>query len=166
MTPPPPRPGRPVFRPWSRPVPPPSWRPGPRAPFFRAFLGINIGASVQLSMNTLYNNGYYVSGYDNGMLYLQDVNEMGFFWPNAVMMYNNRGGLCGSQFSFSSAYNDASRYSAVFNMLVSNYGYPQVNAASSATWYGRDGSYITLNYGYGSAAYGSPGYYTTLTFGN
>lgn len=121
---------------------------------------------MQLSINTLYNNGYYVSGYDNGMLYLQDVNEMGFFWPNAVMMYNGHGGLCGSQFAFSSPYNDASRYSAVFNMLVSNYGYPQVNSSSSATWYGRDGSYITLNYGYGSAAYGSAGYYTTLTFGN
>lgn len=165
---PPHRPHRPVPGPWSRPVRPLHWRPAPHAPSLSTMLGVAFGTAINLTINQLINGGYNVSGYNANTVYLTDVNQAGYFWPDATFYYNN-GGLDRSEFFYTSPYNDNSRYANLYRAFTSRYGFPVnvVNAPLNmqATWFAPDRGYITLQYGNG-ASMSLPGrFVTTLTVG-
>ena len=108
---PPHRPHRPPMRPWSRPVPPPSWRPRPAAPVIASILGITFGTAINMSLDYLINRGYTIDGYGNDAVYLRDVNEMSYYWPDATLYYG-AGGLARSEFLYSTSYPDPMRYNS------------------------------------------------------
>ena len=141
-----------------------AWRP------FRTILGIALGATINNSLNYLLRNGYVASLYGNNTIYVNNVPMLNMMWPNAVMYYNNMGGLCGSRFIFSSGFYDMTRYNSVYSSLVSAYGPPfsVQNTASGieATWWGTGNQFITLSFYPQYTASGSVAYYTTLAFGN
>lgn len=156
----------PFFNDWRRPVPPPSWhyRPGYHGPSFGTILGITLGATIDFSLNALFNSGYNVVNYGNNVVYLSNVPQMNLVWPEAALYYNN-GLLYGSQFTYPTAYYDMSRYNSLYNVFVNQYGMPiqSTNAGGivSATWYGADNRFVTIQF---SPLNGR--YYTTLSFGN
>ena len=125
-----------------------------------------LGATVDFTINTLLNSGYNIDGYDNGVLYLNDVSQLGYMWPSAAMMYNSAGGLRGSQFFYSTPYNSTSRFEQVYTTLCSQYGAPTVVSNGTAVWYGNGGIYISLGYGAQAVSQYGTRYFTTLTFGN
>ncbi len=147
-----------------RPVPPPAWRPVPhRGPSFGTILGIALGSTVDLSLNALLNYGYNVTGYNNNVVYLTNVPQMNYYWPDAALYYNN-GILAGSTFTYPTTVYDMSRYNALYNTFYAQYGAP-VSVANnggvvSATWFGNGNRYVSLEF---NSNYGN--YYTTLSFG-
>lgn len=153
----------PFFGHYHRPTPPPAWRPAVYGPSFGTILGIAFGTTVDLTLRALLNQGYNVSGDGNNVVYLTNVPQMNFYWPDAVLYYNN-GALCGSSFTYPSAYYDLSRYNALYNTFCGQYGIPvsSVNQGGviSATWFGNGNRYVTLEF---NSNYGN--YYTTLSFG-
>lgn len=174
--PPPPRPHRPhyfggghhnhhvpFFGSYHRPSPPPRWRPVAYGPSFATILGVAFGTSVNLSIQALLNRGYSVTSYGNNVVYLTNVPQMNYYWPDAALYYNN-GALCGSSFTYPSSYYDMSRYNALYNTFCGQYGMPvsSVNQGGiiSSTWFGYDNRYVTLEF---NSNYGN--YYTTLSFG-
>ncbi len=165
---PPPRPGRPHFRPWVRPVPPAGWRPVRRVPLLRSFLGLSFGLSIDMSLRSLRSGAYIVDGYGNDQIHLRNVREQGFYWPDATLYYSG-GGLQRSQFYYSTMGNFLSAYNQVFATLNSTYGAPvemNSNGASCyARWFGYDGDYITLEYMPMNSSDGLR-YFTILTYGN
>ena len=151
--PPPHRPYRPVMRPWRPPVPPPAWRPAPnfRGPSFATILGVALGTALYNSVNALIAEGYNVDGYQNGVVYLRDVNQYNYYWPDATLRYNDAGNLIGSEYIYSTPIYDVARYSNLYNTLYSQYGMPASSigpggGALSATWFGPNQCYITLEY--------------------
>ncbi len=120
---PPMRPHRPRPSRWSRPVPPPSWRPRPHAPSFAAILGITFGTALNLSLDYLINHGYTVDGYGNNVVYLRDINQFNYYWPDATLYYGN-GGLARSEFLYSTSYPDMMRYNSLYNSFTGTYGSP------------------------------------------
>ena len=164
----PPRPMRPrrdaaYF--FTRPVRPASYRPVTSL-YFNSFLGVNIGMSMNNSLDYLLANRYYIDGYTSNTIYLRYVTELGFRWPDANLYYDY-GRLAAAEFIFSTAYNDLSRYNNVFSVLLNRYGNPvriNSNNGYNATWYGPQG-FITLDY---HPAYSNNNYlryFTTLTYG-
>lgn len=86
-TPPPPRPYRPIVRPAPRPVPPPAFRPCPTAPMLTAVFGLPFGISINISIDNLRRDGYYIDGYNNNEVYLRNVYEMNYSWDDGVVIY-------------------------------------------------------------------------------
>lgn len=111
------------------------------------------------------NDGYAISSYGNNVIYMNDVPQMNYMWPDAALYYNN-GVLCGSQFTYPTTYYDMSRYNALYNTFVAQYGMPvsssNTGAVISSSWFGPSGRYVTLSF---NSQYGG-NYYTTLSFGN
>lgn len=148
--PPPHRPYRPVMRPWRPPVPPPAWRPVHRGPSFATVLGIALGTALYNSVNDLIAAGYTVDGYQDGVVYLRDLNQYNYFWPDATLRYDN-GYLVGSEYMYTTPMYDLSRYTGVYNYMYSMYGAPVSVAppgsgTMTATWFGPGQCYITLEY--------------------
>lgn len=156
----------PFFNSWHRPLPPRAWRPAPRyiGPSFGTILGVALGTTMAVTVNSLLNQGYTVTGYGDNVVYLNNVPQMNYYWPDAAMYYNN-GMLCGSTFTYPQTYYDMSRYNSLYNTFCSQYGMPvsTVNSGGvvSATWFGNGNRIVTLEF---NSNYG--GYYTTLRFGN
>ncbi len=165
---PPPRPHRPNWRPYHRPVPPPSFRPYRGCPVIHGILGITFGSALHVSLDYLYNRGYVVDGYNNDVVYLSNVNELSFFWPDAVLYYGTNG-LTGSRFSYSTSYYDRTRYNQIYSTFVSQYGapinYQATNNGYIATWFGYDRGYVSLEFRPMYSSGGHLRYYTTLSFG-
>lgn len=94
---------------------------------------------------------------------------LNYSWPNATVNFVN-GVMRGTEFTYSTTYYDLGRYNNIYNQLVSRYGAPvsmQNNGQSmSATWWGYDNGYITLNFFADYAYNGSRRFYTTLSIGN
>lgn len=162
------RPHRPPHHHYHRPVPPPSFRPHRGCPVVHSILGITFGTTINISLNYLQNRGYVVDGYTGDVVYLRNVNEMSFLWPDATLYYGTNG-LIGSQFSYSTNYYDRTRYNQIYSTFVTRYGapvnYQAVNNGYIATWFGYDNGYISLEF---KPVYGAGGhlrYYTTLSFG-
>lgn len=155
----------PFFGSFHRPVPPPRWRYAGVGPAFGTILGVALGTAIGTSINALVNSGYNVSNYGNDVVYLTNVPQMNFYWPDAALYYTN-GVLTGSQFTDYSTFCDTSRYYSLYNAFVSQYGMPVQSSNSggimSSTWYGMDGRYVTISF---NSNY-TGGYYTTLSFGN
>lgn len=165
---PPHRPHRPPMRPWSRPVPPPSWRPRPAAPVIASILGITFGTAINMSLDYLINRGYTIDGYGNDAVYLRDVNEMSYYWPDATLYYG-AGGLARSEFLYSTSYPDPMRYNSLYTRFNRTYG-PPINIVGtggvlSATWFAPNRGYVTIDYRSQYSLGGDLRYFTTLTFG-
>lgn len=159
---------RPAPRPWYRPTPPPAWRPTPMAPRFATILGVTLGTALDLSLDYLFNGGYSIASYGNGVVVVNNVNQLNYMWPEATLYYGNSG-LSRGEFVYYTPGYDTYRYNSVYSSLVSNYGSPigynNVNGGMSTTWFGPDGRFVTLEY---APRYGGDGvlrYYTTLSFG-
>lgn len=154
----------PFFGVFSRPVPPPRWHYVGGGPVFGTILGVALGTAIGVSLGSLVNSGYTVSGYGDNVVYLQNVPQMNYVWPDAALYYNN-GMLYGSQFTYPSPYYDLSRYSNLYNAFTMQYGMPvqtsSVGGVMSASWFGAGNRYVTLSYGLQGGSY-----YTTLSFGN
>lgn len=155
----------PFFGTFSRPVPPPRWHYAGGGPTFGTILGVALGTAIGASINALVNHGYSVSSYGNDVVYLNNVPQMNFYWPDAALYYTN-GVLTGSQFTYPSGFYDMSRYNSLYNTFSMQYGMPvqTVNNGGviSATWYGAGGRYVNLSFNSNYAG----SYYTTLSFGN
>lgn len=165
---PPHRPHRPPMRPWSRPVPPPSWRPRPAAPVIASILGITFGTAINMSLDYLINRGYTIDGYGNDAVYLRDVNEMSYYWPDATLYYG-AGGLARSEFLYSTSYPDPMRYNSLYTRFNRTYGPPinivRTGGVLSATWFALNRGYVTIDYRSQYSLGGDLRYFTTLTFG-
>ncbi len=166
---PPPRPYRPAPRPVGRPVPPPAFRPHYHISPLRAILGISFGTAFNVSVNLLQGANHHVDGYADNRVYLRNINALGMLWPDATLYYSN-GYLSTSTFSYSTPYYDNGRYNAAYNNLVRSYGPPvatkNINNGWSATWWGYDNQYVTLEFQPLYSASGGLRYYTTLIMGN
>lgn len=165
---PPIRPGRPHFNAWVRPVPPGSWRPVYRHAIVPNILGMAFGLTINSALDYLYNGGYSVDGYGRQEVYLRNVNEAGYYWDDATLYFGSNG-LVRSQFYESSAGYGTSRFYGVYNRLTSQYGVPVSQSnngnAITATWFGYQGDYITLQYTLMNSSSGYR-YFTILTYGN
>lgn len=154
---------------WTRPTPPPSWRPPVTWNPIRSILGIALGTAFNISVNSLINSGYTVTHYGNNNVFLSNVAMLNLRWPEAVLYYNG-GGLCGSRFVYSTRFQDMTRYNTVYSTLVSMYGMPfsVENTASGiqSTWWGTGNQFITLSFGPEYLPTGIINYMTVLSFGN
>lgn len=163
---PPMRPSRPPMRPWVRPVPPPHWRPSYTGSLIGNILGLTFGVAIGSALDNLYYSGYSIDGYMDNQVYLTGVNQFNSYWPDATLYFGN-GGLIRSQFFNPSFGYDTNRFYSVYSTLCGMYGVPAINnmtgAALSATWFGRGGDYITLQYS--PMVSGNYNYFTILTIG-
>ena len=155
---------------YTRPTPPPSWRPYYGCPTFSSILGVTLGTALNLSLDYLFNSGYSIMGYGNNQVYLSNVPVYNYTWPSATLYYGTGGGLQGSEFVYSSPGYDISRYNALYSQLVRQYGYPvsvqDTYGGVTATWWGYNNGYITLSFFNDMAFNGTSRYYTTLSIGN
>ena len=162
------RPHCPPPRPYHRPVPPPSFRAYHGCPVLRSIVGITFGTAINLSLDYLNRNGYTVHGYGNDVVYLRNISQYGYNWPDATLYYSSHG-LVGSEFVYSTSYNSRSRYNSVYNTLYNQYGAP-ISVDSSAngvtvTWWGYDNQYVSLDYHPIYTNNGQLRYVTTLSMG-
>lgn len=149
-----------------RPVYPAYWRPG--IPTLGTVLGLTFGSFIDAGINALYNSGYQVAGYIDNAIYLTDVRQLGYLWPEAIVNYDD-GLMTGTQFYSWSAVPDPARYNMVYRQLVGVYGAPVsdsiVNGLRTATWWAGEGTgYVTLQYGYSPSMTGLSSYYTSLIY--
>ena len=162
------RPHCPPARPYYRPTPPPTFRPHSGCPVLRTILGISFGTSINLSIDYLNRNGYSVSGYGNDVVYLRNVSQLNYTWHDATLYYDAYG-LTGSQFMYSTNYNSTTRYNNVYNTLYNQYGAPvsynNTYSEMTATWWGYDGQYVSLEYRPIYTNNGQLRYFTILSFG-
>jgi hypothetical protein len=162
------RPNRPIAGRWNRPVPPASWRPRAGAPILQSILGLAFGTAINLSLDYLLNQGYVVDGYGSNVVYLRDINQFNYFWPDATLYYNN-GGLARSEFFDSTTYPNMYRYNSLYNTFISAYGapvnYSNNGSAVTATWFSSNNGYITLQYNPQVSMGGQMRYFTTVTIG-
>ncbi len=168
-TPPPSRPYRPVFSPYKCPVPPTSFRPYASAPILSTILGLAFGTSIDISINSLRNSGYYIDGYSNNEVYLRNVYEMNYSWDDGVVIYNGSGMQSVRLYQSTYGY-DITRYDNLYSTLCAQYGLPAStnysNGNREVTWYDRNGShYVSLAYDYMTSDGGYPRYYTILSYG-
>lgn len=157
------------MRPYRRPVPPPHWHPAGRYPVLSTVLGVTFGTALSISINSLVSSGYTVSGYGDDMVYLTNVPQLNLIWPDATLYYGP-GGLTTSQFVYATPYSDMVRYNTAYGRLVNLYGMPvdytNSGGSISATWFGRNGQFVSLTFAPQYTAGGVLNYYTTLSFGN
>lgn len=163
--PPPHRHYRPVGRPIPRPVPPHGYHPCHTAPVIRTILGITFGTLYNASLDYLYNKGYEIDGYADNTVYLRNVPELGYTWPDATIYYDCYGRMASSQFIYSTSFSATGRYDRLYHTLSLTYGTP-VSATWNGShretiWYGGDArGYVSLEYDYSAGRY-----YTILSYG-
>ncbi len=163
--PPPHRHYRPIGRHIPRPVPPHGYHPCHTAPVIHTILGITFGTLYHASLDYLYNKGYEIDGYADNTVYLRNVPEMGYTWPDATIYYDSYGRLASSQFIYSTSFSALGRYDRLYHTLSMTYGTPvsaSWNGAHRETiWYGGDArGYVSLEYDYSGGRY-----YTILSYG-
>lgn len=145
--------------------PPPHFRPYVNWPRFSTVLGISFGTTIALTIDALLNTGYNVAGNYGNTVYLQNVNMLGYMWPEATLNYTDTGRLSGSEFISYSTYAGRSLYNTIYNQICRNYGNPYSNDGMRATWWGPERQYITLSFASGIGSDGYSRYYTTLNYG-
>ncbi len=174
------RPPRPGGGYWGAPLPNPYrinyWIPPvpryvrvlPSVPTIGTVLGLTFGSFIDAGINALYNAGYSINGYYNNAIYLNNVLQFGYTWPEVVVQYDD-GLMSGTQFYNWSAVPDQNMYYNLYNQMTARYGAPVetsfTNGGQTSTWWaGGNTGYITLSYGYGPSATGMSNYYTSLTY--
>lgn len=162
------RPHCPPPRPYYRPTPPPTFRPYHGCPVLRSVFGITFGTAINISLDYLYRNSYNVNGYGNDVIYLRNVNQYGYLWPDATLYYGV-GGLTGTQLMYSTNFYDRGRYNNVYRTLVNQYGSPisvqNISNGIIATWWGYDNQYVSLEFRPIYTNNGQLRYFTTLSLG-
>lgn len=138
--------------------------------YIKSVLGLAFYSTISNGLTYLYNNNYYIDGYDDNTVYLREVTELDLVWEDVVMNYSS-GELTSVQFIYSTEYDDNSRYNVVYNQLCSLYGDPVVLSYNAytpsgyAAWYGcEDLNYATVEYYSDYATDGSVRYYTVLSY--
>lgn len=161
---PPVRTNRPADYRITTPTRPNGYRPISGCPNVSGIFGIAFGTSYYESLNYLYRRGYDIDGYYGNKVYLRNVSELGFTWPDAIINYDSRGYMKSAELHASTSYKSKSRYTRIYNNLCRTYGKPiQYKAKKGeykAVWYGGNcRGYVTLEY------YKTHGrYYTTLAY--
>lgn len=163
------RPVPPPMRPWRhsvwvyRPHIPAGFRPYVSAPIVDGVIGLYFGTHLTSSLDYLYYNGYYIDGYYGNIIYLCNVDLLGYTWPDAMLRYDD--GLDYAQFSYYNHRNDSRRYNRLYRRLCASYGSPVSFVGGpypQATWLGGDSmGYITLSMNHDGAGR----YFTALSFG-
>lgn len=165
---PPTRPGRPHFGHWHRPLPPAGWRPAYRVSLVPNILGLSFGLTINTALDHLYSGGYSIDGYGSNEVYLRNVSQLGYNWDDATLYFSG-GGLVRSVFYDSTVSNNRQRYVNVYRNLTNTYGVPVSNYSNaggmSATWFGYNGDYITLEFKLMDSSTGYR-YFTILSMGN
>jgi len=149
----------------SRPTMPKGYQPSASAPRITGIFGLTFGYSYYKSLDYLFDRGYEIDGYSGKTVYLRNVNEMNFFWPDAIINYSSRGYLESAELHYSTRYDDYSRYSRLYTNLCDTYGVPVSHTNSGnnieTVWYGSDSrGYVELTYRYSGGRY-----YTSLVYG-
>ena len=161
---PPVRPYRPRYLHVYRPIRPMGWRPVVGIPVIRGFLGLEFGMYYNTSLSYLYSNGYYIDGFYDNVVYLRDVMELDYYWPDVMLQYDDYNRLVYAQMIYSTAYADRSRLRRIYRQLCLLYGSPVTfrdDEISQISWYGGNGEgYVTLRY----ARHGGR-YFTTVSYG-
>ena len=121
-----------------------------------------IGSTLAYSIDYLASNNYAVVGYDDGAVYLSNVYQLGYYWPDATFYYDG-GKLAASEYIYSTSYYSTSRYDRVYHTLLNRYGMPHRDG-SALVWYGTSG-FITLDIRRDYAADGTQRCFTILTYG-
>ena len=141
-----------------------------RVEYINNVLGLRFYSGISVSLNYLYDNHYYIDGYNDNTIYLRDVNQLDYKWDDVYLNYKNDG-LTSAQFIYSTSGDNQSRYNSVYYMLCARYGDPVMlnyNSRSpqgTAAWYGNDYmNYVTLDYYIDYAYNGQRRYYTVLTY--
>lgn len=164
-SPPPYRAYRPVGRVLHRPALLPGYHPRVGCPVISAILGVTFGTMYLATLDYLQSMDYEIDGYDGNTIYLRNVRELGFNWPDAVMYYDDAGQLAGAQFSYSTSLDSPTRFNRLYSDLCETYGDPMSDEEqadySAVTWYGGDEQgYVTLEYQLADGRY-----YTILSYG-
>ncbi|MGM9803072.1 MAG: hypothetical protein ACI308_02735 [Muribaculaceae bacterium] len=148
-----------------RPTAPKGFRPMASAPRITGIFGLLFGATYYSSLDYLFDRGYEIDGYCDNNVYLRNVRELNYFWPDAVIHYSSRGYLENAELYYSTSYDDSSRYTRLYSDLCRTYGSPVSHYTSSklreTTWYGSDSrGFITLTYRFSNGRF-----YTSLAYG-
>jgi hypothetical protein len=116
------------------------------------------GSLYEASLDHLYYSGYFIDGYDDGIIFLRDVPMLNLYWPDVMLNYEyNR--LVNAQFIYHSNFYDTSRYDRVYRSLSRIYGPPVYRDGMTISWYGGNSTgYVTLTM---NNSYGD--YYTTMS---
>lgn len=152
-------------------MPPPPPRPvyvNYTVPTIGNILGLAFGSFIDAGINTLFNTGYTVLGYVDNAIYLSNVRQLGYVWPEATVYYTD-GLMSNTQFQYWTPAPDVVRFNNVYRQLVSIYGAPvssnTINGITTVSWWGGSNTgYVTLQYGLGNSIDGLANYYTTLTY--
>lgn len=117
------------------------------------------------TLDYLLSKEYEIDGYDGSTIYLRNVREMGFTWPDATMYYDDAGQLTAAQFIYSTSFDSTTRYNRLYSDLCETYGDPmevvEEGYLTVCTWYGSDETgYVTLEYDFTDGRY-----YTILSYG-
>lgn len=56
-----------------------------------AVFGLPFGISINISIDNLRRDGYYIDGYNNNEVYLRNVYEMNYSWDDGVVIYDSSG---------------------------------------------------------------------------
>lgn len=125
---------------------------------------------MNISINSLLNQGYVINSYSNNVVYLDNVQMLNMYWPDAALYFNSAGQLYASRFIYDTYGYDPSRYDMVYTALVRNYGAPISTTRNSngveTTWWGPGNQFIHLSYLSDYSSAGVLRYYTILSFGN
>ena len=147
-----------------RPVIPVGYHPWHRAPVIRGILGLTFGTAYYASLDYLYDRGYEIDGYYDGIVYLRNVIEMRVTWPDVMLNYGSLNALNSAEFHYSTSFDDLGRFNFVHRELCNRYGspmsYDESRSGIQAVWYGGNATgYVTLEYFYQNGRY-----YTTLSY--
>ncbi len=147
-----------------RPVIPVGWHPWHKAPVIRGILGLTFGTAYYASLDYLFDRGYEIDGYYDGIVYLRNIVEMRVTWPDVMLNYGTNNAFSSAEFHYSTSFDDLGRFNYVHRELCRLYGSPmsynESRSGIQAVWYGGNSiGYVTLEYSYMSGRY-----YTTLSY--
>lgn len=94
------------------------------------------------------------------MVYLTNVNQYGYLWPEATLYYTN-GMLSGGRFDYPGGQDAQRRYFELNRYFSSIWGQPYSASGSQLSWFTPDNGFVTL-----SAEYTGGRYLTSLTVGH
>ena len=147
-----------------RPVIPAGWCPWHKAPVIRGILGLTFGTAYYASLDYLFDRGYEIDGYYDGIVYLRNIVEMRVTWPDVMLNYGTNNAFNSAEFHYSTSFDDLGRFNYVHRELCRIYGSPmsynESRSGIQAVWYGGNSiGYVTLEYSYMAGRY-----YTTLSY--
>lgn len=143
---------------------PVGWHPWHKAPVIRGILGLTFGTAYYTSLDYLFDRGYEIDGYYDGIVYLRNIVEMRVTWPDVMLNYGTNNAFNSAEFHYSTSFDDLGRFNYVHRELCRLYGSPmsynESRSGIQAVWYGGNSiGYVTLEYSYMAGRY-----YTTLSY--